>query len=165
MSNAQHSKRWDYAKILSTYSGSNGDQTKALYAALCERGAAGVVAMNLFRACKCSARAKVYKGGIRGQGSYKSMAYDRKQWSIDNLAKALTDFGANLRITWGWAEDPAQPVHRFILYVDLPDGQVSFHTASRSAGPDYPGKWDGVRGEAPVRISKFCASLLERQSA
>jgi hypothetical protein len=149
------------AEILATYSGSDGDRTKALYAELETHGPAGIVALNLFRACKNSERAKVYRGGQRGRGSYKSMAYDRKQWAIDNLAAVLDQHAAALGIVWGWGVDPQQSFHRDVLYVDLPGGQVSFHTAPRGKGPDYPGQWDGVRGMGPQRICAFCAQVLE----
>ena len=152
---------WNLSTILATYNGSDGDKTKALYQALERCGPQGIVAMNLFRACKCSARAKVYRGGVRGKGSYKSMAYDRKQWSIDNLAKALSHHQADLSFRWGWAVDPKQSKHKDVLYVELPTGQVSFHTEPRGLGPDFPGEWDGVRGMAPERISRFCASVIE----
>ena len=73
------------ADVISIYQGSNGEATKALYAQLESMGPHGVIAMNLFRACKCSERAKVYRG--RG---YRDEAYRRKQWSMDNLCEALT---------------------------------------------------------------------------
>lgn len=63
------------------YAGSDGELTKRYYSELETKGPIGLVAMNLFRAQKCSARAKVYRGGVRGRGSYKSMAYERKSWS------------------------------------------------------------------------------------
>ena len=69
------------------YYGSDGESTKALYARLWKLGPVGVIAVNLFRACKCSERAKQYHGGIRGKGSYRSMAYERKQWSIAALQR------------------------------------------------------------------------------
>lgn len=155
----------DLASITATYEGSDGDRTKALYVELEARGPIGIVAMNLFRACKNSARAKVYRGGIRGKGSYKSMAYDRKQWAIDNLARVLGEHAAGLGMTWGWGVDEAQSYHRDVLYVDLPTGQVSFHTTPRGQGPDYVGKWDGVRGASPQRICTFCAQVLEAENA
>lgn len=145
----------DLAAVLRVYTGSNGDATKALYAALESLGPAGAIATNLFRACKTSERAKVYRGG-----GYRGAAYDRKQWSMDNLAKALAEHGQPLGIAWGWGEDPAQPYHRWVLYVDLPTGQVSFHTAQRGEGPDYPKGWDSVRNMGPTRICKWCAALL-----
>lgn len=144
------------------FEGSDGEATKALYAALQERGPVGMVALNLFRACKCSCRAKVYRGGIRGRGSYRSMAYERKQWSIDQLVQVLLlldRFADPTGIRWGWKHDPAQPVHAWVLYVDLPSGQVSFHTERRGIGPDYIGEWDGQHASAD-RIIAFAAAVL-----
>jgi hypothetical protein len=69
---------------LEIYAGSDGEATKRLYAELEALGLVGVIAMNLFRACKASARAKVYRGG-----GYRGMAYDKKQWSIGQLVEAL----------------------------------------------------------------------------
>ncbi len=54
-----------------------------------------------------------------------------------------------LGIVWGWGFDPDQPVHRLVVYIDLPSGQVSFHAAERGPGPDYPASWDGVPGISP----------------
>lgn len=153
------------AEIMEIYEGSNGDRTMQLYNALESRGPVGVVAMNLFRACKNSARAKKYRGGLPGKGTFKSMAYDRKVWAINNLATALQQHADSLKIQWGWGVDNAQSVHNIVLYVDLPSGQVSFHTAPRGAGPDYPGQWDGVRGMGPQRICSFCAQILGKVPA
>lgn len=148
------------AEVLRIYEGSNGEATSALYARLIELGVAGAVAVNLFRAQKCSARAKVYRGrGFRGA------AYDRKQWSIDNLAAILAEHAAALGLAWGWGEDPAQAVHRWVLYLDLPTGQVSFHAGARGEGPDYPRAWDGVREASPGRICRFVAGLLDADDA
>lgn len=130
------------------YCGSNGDATKALYRELSAVGPAGAIATNLFRACKCSERAKKYRGGIRCKGSYRAMAYDRKQWSIGNLCQALQSHAEALGIVWGWKVDPEQGRHRWVLYVDLPTGQASFHGETRGAGPDYGGEWDGKRASA-----------------
>lgn len=131
-----------------------------LFARLESLGSVGIVALNLFRAAKNSERAKVYRGGMRGRGSYRRMAYDRKSWAIDNLAKALFEHVADLNLRWGWASDPEQPVHRDILYVDIPTGQVSFHTSPRGIGPDYRGDWDGMRGTGAQRICSWCTTLL-----
>lgn len=152
----------DYAEILSVYEGSDGDATKRLYERLDAIGPEGMIAVNLFRAHKSSSRAKVYRGGERGRGSYRRMAYDRKSWAIDNLCKALVEHAGALGIGWGWSEDPAQPVHRHMLYVDLPTGQVSFHSQWRGLGPSYPGTWDGERGAGPARICRWIAGLLGR---
>lgn len=145
---------------LEIYNGSDGEATKQLYADLERLGPVGVVALNLFRAHKCSARAKVYRGGRRGHGSFRAMAYDRKQWSMDNLCQTLTTSAASLGICWGWKQDPAQEFHRWVLYVDLPTGQVSFHTSARGHGPDYPGDWDGIRDAGAARIIAWINALL-----
>jgi hypothetical protein len=145
----------DLADILRVYNGSDGDATKALFERLEAIGPVGIVAMNLFRASKNSARAKVYRGG-----GYRGKAYDRKSWAIDNLAKVLGEHGAALGLGWGWGEDPAQSFHRDVLYVELPTGQVSFHTAPRGAGPAYASPWDGVKGAGAGRICSFCTIVL-----
>jgi hypothetical protein len=141
-------------KVLEIYEGSDGDATRALYAELEKLGPIGLVAVNVFRAQKNSSRAKVYRGGLRGKGSFRGMAYDRKQWAIENLAKILSSHAEECRIVWGWGVDEKQEYHKVVLYVDLPTGQVSFHTNIRGAGPDYPGKWDGVVQVAPARVCR-----------
>lgn len=145
----------DVVEFFAVYKGSDGDATKALYARLAALGPVGLVAVNLFRACKTSERAKGYR-----RRAHKSASYDRKQWSMDNLAKVLGDHAEALSLGWGWAEDPAQEYHRWVLYIELPTGQVSFHTDARGLGPDFPNKWDGVRDAAPTRICKWIATLF-----
>jgi len=144
------------AQVLRVYEGSDGDATRALYARLAELGPAGQVAVNLLRAQKTSSRAKVYRGR-----RYKSAAYDTKQWSIGNLSKILGEHAEECGLGWGWGEDPQQPFHKFVLYVDLPTGQVSFHTDQRGEGPDYPGEWDGVPGGSVDHILRWVARLLD----
>lgn len=153
--------------IEAIYQGSDGDLTRRLYARLDACGAAGDIAKNLLRASKSSSRAKVYRGGVRGVGSYKDMAYLRKQWSMENLCKALTFHAEQIGIRWGWKIDPAQQFHKWVLYVELPTGQVSFHTAGRGEGPDFPGEWDGVRDVSASRIIRWAEVVLdeERQEA
>lgn len=114
--------------------------------------------MNLFRAQKCSSRAKKYRGGIRGIGSFRSIAYDRKGWSIEELCKALAA-APNLGISFGWKKDPLMPGAEWVLYVDLPEGQVSFHSVQRYLGPDYPGDWD-KQHKSEERIIAFCDRCL-----
>lgn len=152
----------DLATILRTYLGSDGDATKALYVELERRGPAGHVAVNLFRACKASERAKVYRGG-----GYRGMAYDRKEWALGNLAVALSEHASRLGIIWGWGIDTALQErgdpHHHVLYVELPTGQVSFHTGRRGGGPDYLKPWDGMRGQGATRICSWCHKLLSEQ--
>lgn len=143
------------AGILKVYDGSSGDATSALYQELEQFGPAGTVAVNIFRACKASERAKGY-----GR-KYKGAAYDKKDWSISNLVEALVNHAEALNIRWGWREDPKQEFHKWVLYVDLPTGQVSFHLATRYRGPDYTDEWDG----APTRICRWIAGLYENEAA
>lgn len=147
------------------YDGSDGDLTKAYYAELEKHGPIGIVCVNLFRAQKCSTRAKAYRGGIRGVGSFKGLAYDRKNWSMQNLCKALMEHGQQLGIDWGWKRDPAQEYHDWVLYVELPDiGQVSFHAASHGEGPNFHGEWDGKHLSAE-RILAFCDLVASQETA
>lgn len=149
------------------YQGSDGSATKALYSELERRGLVGMLALNLFRAQKASSRAKIYRGGVRGQGSYKAMAYERKQWSLDNLVSLLDRHSEALKVRWGWRIDyqvllGSSPAA--VLYIELPDTgrQVSFHSPRRGKGPEYPGDWDGERASAE-RIIGFCSRVLELQ--
>ncbi len=140
------------------YAASDGEATKALYARLEKLGPAGLIAVNLFRAQKCSARAKVYRRRYKGE------AYDRKNWSMQNLCKALIE-NWHIGIKFGWKEDPSQEYHKWVLYVDLPTGQVSFHAAAPGAGPDYDGEWDGIRDVAADRIIAWIDQLLGVEAA
>ncbi|MDE2097871.1 MAG: hypothetical protein KGL39_11530 [Patescibacteria group bacterium] len=136
------------------YKGADGEATKALYAELEARGPIGVVAMNLFRAQKCSERAKIYRGR-----RFKDAAYDRKQWSMGLLCAALQAHAAELQIRWGWKLDEGAEFAKWVLYVDLPQGQVSFHSPARGEGPHYDPDWDGAAGWSPTRIIAFCEQL------
>lgn len=149
-------------RVAEAYNGSNGDVTLALFAdlqALPRPG--GAIAVNLFRAHKGSARAKKYRGGVRGRGSYKKMAYGKKGWAMDNLCKILATDAESCGIArWGWARDEKREYHADVLYIDLPTGQVSFHTEGRGEGPNYPGQWDGVKNAGAGRIIRWIAMLL-----
>lgn len=131
-------------------------------------GPAGVIALNLFRAQKCSTRAKGYR-----RRAHKNEAYDRKNWSMGLLCSVLQEHAQALGIQWGWKEDPKADYHKWVLYVNLPKfrahplgwytgepgPQVSFHAFARGKGPDYPGEWDQSY-ESAERIINFCEDLL-----
>lgn len=144
------------------YKGSDGAATRRFYAALESRGPIGIVAMNLFRAQKCSKRAKKYGpyAGIAGS-SFRDLAYERKAFSLKQLALVLQEHGQALGVAFGWGVDEHQPRNRWVLYIDLPIGQVSFHSAERYDGPDYPGEWDGQRA-SETRVISFSQSVIER---
>ena len=63
------------------------------------------------------------------------------------------------RRRWGWKADPGQDFAPWVLYVELPQGQVSFHSLERGEGPDYPSDWD-QQYESESRILTYCDSLL-----
>lgn len=143
------------------YRGSSGAMTNRYYGALVKRGPVGVVAKFLFRAQKCSKRAKKY-GPYAGVGgsTYRDLAYTNKAESLKKLTEVLGAHGATLGIQYGWGEDEFQPDNKWVLYVDLPEiGQVSFHSPERYDGPDYEGEWDGIRGASEHRIMRFCDSV------
>lgn len=154
------STRSRLADVIRIYEGSDGSATLGLYQELSTKGTVGVIAMNLFRAKKNSERAKGYRGGIPGQGSYRGMAYRRKERSMAALGVILESRAGQLGITWGWKRDRSREAHAWVLYVETPAGQVSFHTEARGVGPDYPGEWDG-ENQAAERIIRWCAALLE----
>lgn len=148
-------------RAIEVFAGSDAEATKAYYATLLKRGPAGQVAVNLMRAQKCSSRAKLYRGGIRGVGSFRSMAYDTKNWAMANLCQVLEKHGQKLKITFGWKRDPLVVFGQhpsWVLYIDLPQGQVSFHSPNRLSDHDYRGEWDKEH-RSGERILVFCDSV------
>jgi len=145
-------------EAIDVYAASDGERTKALYDKLMTLGPRGLIALNLFRACKCSERAKVYRGR-----RYKADAYDRKHRSMNNLCKELSAHAESTGIVWGWKVDPTMSEdspHRFVLYVEIPTGQISFH-GPRGDGPDYAGEWDQATKSGPDRICQWIGQLFE----
>ncbi len=146
------------AKAKDVFEGSDGELTKAYYRELESWGIIGTIAMNLFRAQKCSTRAKVYRGGRNGT-SFRQSAYDRKNWSMNNLCDVLISRADECGIEFGWKQDHGTAGYNWVLYVDLPTGQVSFHSPSRGRGPDYRRDWDRSGG-SEARILAFCDSIV-----
>lgn len=135
--------------------------TRRYHAELERRGPAGIVASLLLRAQKSSRRAKRYgpSAGV-GRLSYRDLAYERKGESLRRLVAALAEHGESLGFRYGWGEDTAQSVNRWVLYCDIPRlGQVSFHSPERYDGPDYPEGWDGVR-LSEQRILQCCDAIM-----
>lgn len=143
-------------EVAAVYAGSDGDATRALYAALLGRPPRGEIAMNLFRATKRSERAKGYR-----RGRHARAAYGVKDYSIGELCRALAAGAAPLGIAWGWGRDEKAVNFEDVLYVDVPGaGQVSFHCRGRKAGPDYTGQWDGAKGTAADRVVRWAHAVL-----
>ena len=141
--------------------GSDGEATREFYKILEDAGPLGRVAVNLFRAQKTSGRAKMYRGR-----RFKRAAYDTKSWSLANLCEILEKHGAEVGFRYGWKQDTTVVFGEdpsWVLYVDLPTGQVSFHSPTRGKGPEYAGEWDGVPGVSGGRIVGFVQSVYERK--
>jgi hypothetical protein len=118
-------------------------------------GMMGKIAAQLFRVQKASGRAKKYRG------DYKGYAYGRKS---DSMAP-LCAFLSITELIWGWGRDDKADDDgpKYVLYVEIPTGQVSFHSYDRGEGPDYQGKWDGLRLSA-TRIIEFGEAVLQHRS-
>lgn len=136
---------------MEVFRGTDGEVTKAYYAQLNALSLEGQLAVALFRAQKRSTAAKKYRGN-----KYRHAAYDVKNWSLSEICRVA---GAIPSIVWGWKRDPNTPGFEWVLYVDLPQGQVSFHSADRLNGPDYRREWDGQRGMSVQRIIEFCDAV------
>lgn len=142
-----------YALVSGAYEGSDAAVTKSLNAEIERIGAGGELAANLLRAMKASARAKVYRGS-----DFRYRAYERKAWAINQVIQVLKDH-PEPNIVWGWKPDPECSVP-WVLYIELPPGQIRFHCHERGEGPDYAGEWDGIRNVSAQRIILFAAQVL-----
>lgn len=122
-------------------------------------GEDGLLAALLFKAQKASKRAKRYRGGTEtaaGYRSFRDMSYERKSDTLMRLAEFLEESGGE---SWGWGRDEAAGQNPWVLYVELPQGQVSFHSPHRGPGRDYGDKWDGQK-VSEERILAFCEDVL-----
>lgn len=128
----------------------NGDVTKAYYADMNSKGVEGELAVALFRAQKRSTAAKRYRGR-----KHTRSAYDVKNWSLGEVCRIL---GKNLGIEWGWKYDAKAVNFEWVLYMDLPQGQCSFHSPDRLTGPDYTGTWKPAKPSYEV-IIEYCDSI------
>jgi hypothetical protein len=140
-------------KAIEVFCQNDGEVTKAYYAAMDAIGPLGKIATALFRAQKRSSRAKEYRGR-----RFREASYGVKGWSISQLCGLLNEHASTLNIAYGWKQDPAVILRgqaSWVLYVDLPQGQVSFHNPERMAGPDYSGEWDGTH-KSCERCIAFC---------
>ena len=142
-----------YSLISGAYEGSEAYVTKSLHSEIERIGAPGKLAANLLRAMKASARAKVYHGR-----DFKDRAYERKLWAIEQSVQVLKDH-PELNMRWGWKRDLFCFVP-WVLYVELPMGQISFHCQERGEGPDFTGEWDGIQNVSAQRIILFAAQVL-----
>lgn len=137
------------------FHGSDATVTRRLHRQLEQAGQPGVIAAALMRAQKASTRAKLYRG------DYVDWSYGRKAVGMTALVGLLASDPCGM--TWGWGYDPAESWFPWVLYVELPEGQVSFHAHGRGDGPDYPGDWDGEH-KSVSRIIAFADRILAGQA-
>jgi hypothetical protein len=156
---AQHPGQKTRGPATLAYWGSDPNQTKRVLRALEDQGQRGQIAAHLFRAQKASARASEYRDRSGRGPYYAKLAYRRKGEALNALCNTLDEDAAGL--IWGWGTDARENFAPHVLYVELPTGQVSFHSPERFNGPDFPGVWDGVRGASEGRILQLCNQLLE----
>jgi hypothetical protein len=150
----------DLPTVRECYRGSAGKKTMALFDRLRLFGPNGELAILLFRAMKASSRAKVYRGKADSGDSYRKLAYDKKGDTIKQLAEFLDEAGCGSSV-FGWKiDEQAEHQNRWVFYVELSTGQVSFHSPTRHEGPTFDGQWDGS-GESEERIIRFCEEVLE----
>lgn len=146
-----------FDRVRLVWEGRDGNATRELYVELAMCGPLGGLTVDLFRAVKNSTMAKGYRGGRATRA-----AYETKGWALGNIEKFLSKNAGAHSIRWGWKEDPKQARHNWVLYVDVPTGQVSFHNGYRGDGPDYPGEWDAApAGTSADRIVLLAAMLLD----
>ena len=89
------------------------------------------------------------------------LAPDVKNWSLGEVCRILGCMAAfESAPSWGWKHDPSTGGFHWVLYVDLPTGQCSFHSPERLSGPDYKGGWIAGDGSAAA-ICRFCDSVWE----
>ena len=149
--------------IRQAYNGSNSGASKSVCSQLEKKGRLGRIAAELFRIQKTSSRAKKYRGGVSTDvysRSYRGLAYERKDKVLDRLCDILYNDACGL--TWGWARDNSQLAAKYFLYIELPQGQISFHSRDRYVGDNYSGGWDGQQA-SEARIIEFCEMVLAGQ--
>jgi hypothetical protein len=121
-------------------------------------GPLGQVAAELVRIQKAGTQAGVYRGTAASGNSFRELALRRKR---EHLLKLVGLLGSMRPApSWGWANDPLQPQARWVLCLDLPTGQVSFHSSERFEGPDYTRRRESDVSPREHRILAFCDALL-----
>ena len=150
--------------IKQAYQGSNAGASKSICSRLEKKGQLGRIAAELFRIQKASSRAKDYRGGVSTSGysrSYRDLAYDRKNLILRRLCDLL--YSENCGLCWGWGMDTGQRFAKHVLYLDLPQGQVSFHSTERYLGDNYAGIWDGQH-VSEERVLEFCEAVTGQEN-
>lgn len=106
-----------------------------------------------------SNRSKHAYHAYRGSRDARQRDYSEKASALDEAAVAAQECGVNA----GWQpnSDKDSPVP-YIVYFDLPTGQVSFHTTSDCGLPRYDGEWDQETEVAQARIEAAIDEYLAK---
>lgn len=129
-------------------------------------GRVGMIGAALLNCQKESSNAKKHLKGHAGAIQSRRLSRERYQQKHQAMAALQVHLKEYQTFNWGWAPDPnpskSSAVH--VLYVDLPTGQVGFHSTQmlgRNAKV-YTGQWDG-QNKNMERIFKFCEDILNRK--
>lgn len=141
-------------RVWDVYTGNDRTATRRLLSDLDLRGEQGKLAAALFRAQKASARAKEYRGDSV------DYSYGRKAEQLTVICDLLSSTANGL--IWGWGQDKSGNLTD-VLYIDLPCGQVSFHSESRLVGPDYLKPWDSGQNSAE-NVMEFASQVLDEHA-
>lgn len=143
------------------YEATDYSETRSYLRALANAGRLGRIAAALFAAMRASTDAKterrLAKGDPLAEITVSRAGYARKRLAMQKVCELLAHNAAGL--AWGWGNDRRQADCPFVLFVDLPQGQVSFHTPEKLMGPEYAGRWDRAC-QNRERVLAFCDALL-----
>jgi hypothetical protein len=136
----------------------------------------GQLALTLYEAQQASDRAKaraasgLHFDDYDDRSRYSAANYRRSRRAIDSdywqkglaIDKAC-ELAPQAGVVFGWREDRTCKVAPWVVYFELPSGQVSFHSSQRGAGPDYAGAWDGTCATR-TRIRALIDQLTQRET-
>lgn len=127
-----------------------------------------------------------FRAGAYGEHNYRTSRdarerdYSEKEEHLTKACELLAT--GQFDVPWGWGLDtlprtvrsddydywhygPLPTKTMAVLYVQLPTGQVSFHSAHVGRGPKYRDGWDGEQGMSLLRITKAIDELADGGSA
>lgn len=101
-------------------------------------------------------RGRYGRANYRRSRAARSKDYQEKSRSLE----AACAIASEASIVYGWSHVSGRVP--WVVYFDLPTGQVSFHSDKRGPGPDYNKNWDGQRDEVHRRIEEAIQQLLDK---
>jgi hypothetical protein len=104
-------------------------------------------------------RAQIYSDAAKSADTRSDAQdiYSRKNWAMQRLYFALKAHAASAGLEWGWGPDPDTRYYPHVLYVDVPTGQISFHSPW-GGQPQYTKSWDGS-GDTRERIIAWAQTI------